>query len=68
MYVAGGAALHFYTGEHVSKDVDAVFSKRIALPSDLELAYEDADGASRLPYFDRQYNDTFALRANDPRV
>jgi hypothetical protein len=36
MYVAGGAAMHFYTGERVSNDVDAVFSKRIALPSDLK--------------------------------
>jgi hypothetical protein len=65
MYVAGGAALHFYTGERVSKDVDAVFSKRIALPSDLEVAYQDADGAPRLLYFDRQYNDTFALMHED---
>jgi hypothetical protein len=61
MYVAGGAAMHFYTGERMSNDVDAVFSKRIALPSDLEVTYRDPDGAARLLYFDRQYNDTFAL-------
>jgi hypothetical protein len=61
MYVAGGAALHFYTGERVSRDVDAVFSRRIALPDDLEIAYRDADGAARLLYFDRQYNDTLSL-------
>jgi Nucleotidyltransferase of unknown function (DUF6036) len=61
MYVAGGAAMHFYTGERISNDVDAMFSKRIALPSDLEVAYQDPDGAARLLYFDRQYNDTFAL-------
>jgi hypothetical protein len=61
MYVAGGAAMHFYTGERISNDVDAVFSKRIALPSDLEVTYQDPDGAARLLYFDRQYNDTFAL-------
>jgi hypothetical protein len=61
MYVAGGAAMHFYTGERMSNDVDAVFSKRIALPSDLEVTYQDSDGAARLLYFDRQYNDTFAL-------
>jgi Nucleotidyltransferase of unknown function (DUF6036) len=61
MYVAGGAAMHFYTGERISNDVDAMFSKRIALPSDLEVAYQDLDGAARLLYFDRQYNDTFAL-------
>lgn len=65
MYVAGGAAVHLYTGERISNDVDAVFSKRIALPSDLEVAYQDSDGAARLLYFDRQYNDTFALMHED---
>ena len=65
MYVAGGAAMHLYTGERISNDVDAVFSKRIVLPSDLEVAYRDPDGASRLLYFDRQYNDTLALMHED---
>src|SRR5882762_566520 len=35
MYVAGGAALHLYTGERVSRDIDATFSHRIALPENL---------------------------------
>lgn len=61
MYVAGGAAMHLYTGERVSEDIDAVFSRRIALPEDLDVAYRDADGAARLLYFDRQYNDTLGL-------
>lgn len=61
MYVAGGAALHFYTGERISHDVDAVFSRRVALPDDLDVAYRDADGRARVLYFDRQYNDTFGL-------
>jgi hypothetical protein len=61
MYVAGGAALHFHTGERVSVDVDAVFSRRIALPDRLDVAYRDQDGAARLLYFDRQYNDTLGL-------
>ena len=65
MYVAGGAAVYLYTGERVSNDIDAVFSKRIALPSDLEVTYQDPDGAPRLLYFDRQYNDTFALLHED---
>jgi len=65
MFVAGGAALHFFTGERVSRDIDAVFSHRIALPEDLEISYSDADGAARLLYFDRQYNDTFALMHED---
>jgi hypothetical protein len=61
MYVAGGAALHLYTGERVSEDIDAVFSRHIALPENLEVGYQDADGAARLLYFDRQYSDTLAL-------
>ena len=65
MYVAGGAAMHFYTGKRISNGVDAVFSRLIALPSDLEVAYQDPDGAPRLLYFDRQYNDTFALMHED---
>jgi hypothetical protein len=65
MYVAGGAALHFYTGERVSRDVDAAFSHRIALPENLEIAYRDADGAARLLYFDHQYNDSLSLMHED---
>lgn len=67
MYVAGGAAMHFYTGARTSKDIDAAFSHRIALPEDLEVTYRDADGSARLLYFDRQYNDTFALMHEDAR-
>jgi hypothetical protein len=65
MYVAGGAALHFYTGERVSQDIDAAFSHRVVLPENLEVSYNDADGAARLLYFDRQYSDTLALMHED---
>lgn len=65
MYVAGGAALHFYTGERVSRDIDASFSHRLALPENLETAFRDADGSARLLYFDRQDNDTLALMHED---
>ena len=61
MYVAGGAALHFYTGARISEDIDASFSKRLILPRDLEVAYRGEDGTPRLLYFDRQYNDTLGL-------
>jgi len=57
--------MHFYTGKRISNGVDAVFSRLIALPSDLEVAYQDPDGAPRLLYFDRQYNDAFALMHED---
>lgn len=65
MYIAGGTALHFYTGERVSRDVDAAFSRRIALPENLEVAYRAADGAAQLLYLDRNYNDTLALMHED---
>ncbi|MBL8225786.1 MAG: hypothetical protein JNM50_10675 [Chromatiales bacterium] len=65
MYVAGGAALHFYTGSRVSADIDAVFSRRVALPEGLETAWRDESGRARLLYFDTQYNDTFGLMHED---
>jgi hypothetical protein len=65
MYVAGGAAMHLYVGERVSRDIDASFSHRIVLPENLEVTYRDADGAARLIYFDRQYNDTLGLIHED---
>ena len=65
MVIAGGTALHWHTGDRISKDVDAAFSHRIALPDDLDIAYLDADGSSALLYLDRNYNDTFALLHED---
>ena len=65
MFVAGGAALHFYTGARISEDIDATFSKRVILPRDLEVAYRDGDGSPRLLYFDRQDNDTLGLLHED---
>ena len=65
MYVAGGAALHFHTGGRVSADVDATFSRLIALPDGLDMAWRDDDGSARLLYFDRQYNDTLGLMHED---
>ncbi len=64
--IAGGAALHLYTGARYSNDVDAKVFARIALPTDdLQLAYTDSKGLTRVLYFDTQYNDTFALMHAD---
>jgi len=63
--VAGGAALHLYTGSRVSKDVDAKVMARFLPPDDLEVSYRDADGHARLLYFDTQYNDTYGLLHED---
>ena len=65
MYVAGGAALHLYTGARVSEDVDAVFSKRVLLNDEIEVSYRDADGRARVLYLDRNYNDTLGLLHED---
>ena len=65
MYLAGGAAVHFYTGARTTGDVDAVFSKRLLLPDDLDVNYVDSKGQARLLYFDRQYNDTLGLMHED---
>lgn len=65
MFVAGGAAAHFYTAKRMTDDVDATFSHRMLLPDDLEISYRDPDGKARLLYFDRQYNDTFGLLHED---
>ncbi|MGA8054038.1 MAG: DUF6036 family nucleotidyltransferase [Burkholderiales bacterium] len=65
MYLAGGAAIHCYTGARTTEDIDAVFSTRVLLPDDLEVYYVNAQGEPRLLYFDRQYNDTLGLLHED---
>lgn len=65
MYVAGGAALHLLTGDRVTEDIDATFSKRILLSDDIEVSYRDADGRARLMYLDRNYNDALGLLHED---
>jgi hypothetical protein len=60
--VAGGAAMHFYTGGRFTNDIDARIMARVMLdPKDLQVAYGGKDGHARLLYFDTQYNDSFAL-------
>lgn len=61
MIIAGGAALHLHTGERVTEDVDATFSRRVLFGSDIEIAYRDPDGRAALLYLDRNYNDTLGL-------
>lgn len=65
MFIAGGTCLAFYVNRRVSDDIDATFSRRIALPEDLEVSYMGADGRARLLYFDYQYNDTLGLMHPD---
>ena len=59
--LAGGAAVHMYTGSRVSKDIDAKIMARLIPPEGLEVSYRDEKGHARLLYFDTQYNDSFGL-------
>jgi len=43
VYLAGGMAVHLYTANRVTTDVDAEFSGRVILPNDLMVS---ADGES----------------------
>ncbi len=65
MYVAGGAAMHFYTGARMTDDVDAVFDRKLLVPADLAVIYRDAEGKARSVYFDVNYNETYALLHED---
>lgn len=64
MVIAGGAALFLHTGERVTEDVDATFSRRVLL-GDIEVAYRDPDGRATVIYLDRNYNDTLGLLHED---
>lgn len=65
VYLAGGMAVHLYTAERVTTDVDAEFGGRIHLPNDLMLDVVLEDGSRQVIYFDTNYNSTFALMHED---
>lgn len=61
MFLAGGAAMHFYTGARMTDDIDAVFDRRILVPEDSTVIYRDTQGRARSVYFDMNYNESYAL-------
>jgi hypothetical protein len=65
VYLAGGMAVHLYTGARVTTDVDAEFGSRVLLPGDLAVEVEREDGRTQLLYLDTNYNSTFALMHED---
>jgi hypothetical protein len=66
VYVAGGAAVHLYTGARFSGDIDArIAAPRFLAPNNLEVTYQGPDGRPRLLYFDTAYNESFALLHDD---
>lgn len=65
VYLAGGMAVHLYAASRVTTDVDAEFSARVYLPSDLAVEITLEDGRPQLVYLDTNYNSTFALMHED---
>jgi hypothetical protein len=65
MYLAGGSAMHFYTGARMTDDVDAVFNRKLLVPADLAVIYRDAEGTARSVFFDTNYNESYALLHED---
>jgi hypothetical protein len=65
VYVAGGIAVHFYTAQRTSFDIDAEFSARIQIPNDLAVEIDMGDKSKQVLYFDTNYNSTFALMHED---
>jgi hypothetical protein len=61
MVMAGGAAVHLLTGERVTEDIDATFSRKVIFEDEISVAYRDPDGRARMIYLDRNYNDTLGL-------
>ena len=65
MIIAGGVAVNFYCGSRATIDVDASFSRRIALPEDLAVPYQTPDGRFLTVHLDTNYNTTFAVMHED---
>lgn len=65
VYLAGGMAVHLYTGDRATTDVDAEFSSRIRIPQDLAVSVELEDGTKETLFFDTNYNSSFALMHED---
>jgi len=65
VYLAGGMAVHLYTSERVTTDVNAEFSARLAIPSDLLIDVELEGGESVVLYFDTNFSPMFGLVHED---
>lgn len=52
VYLAGGMAVHLYTGQRVTGDVDAEFAGRVILPQDLAVVVTLEDGEEQVVYLD----------------
>ena len=69
MYLAGGLAVNYYCGSRVTGDVDASFSRRMALDyNDLIVDFADATGKPTQLYFDATYSPTLGPMHEDYEI
>lgn len=65
VYLAGGMAIHLYTSDRYTMDIDAEFGGRVFIPGDLTVDISLDNGEKGSLYFDTNYNSTFALMHED---
>jgi Nucleotidyltransferase of unknown function (DUF6036) len=58
-------AVHLYTANRVTTDVDAEFGAKVLLPNDLMVEITLEDGSPQVIYLDTNYNASFALMHED---
>jgi hypothetical protein len=63
VFIAGGAAVHWWTRERVTGDVDAEFGSRF-VPDETTVRYVD-NGIDRIVYLDRNFNPMMGLLHED---
>ena len=61
IYIAGGMAVHLHTGLRATSNVDAQFDKKIHVPNDLSVSYEDGVGRQSILRFNMGYNPNHSL-------
>lgn len=65
VFLAGGMGVHLYTGKRVTTDIDAEFSGRVVVPTDLFVQVELSDGSTEDIYFDSNFSTTLGLIHED---
>lgn len=65
VFLAGGMGVHLYIGKRVTTDIDAEFSARVAVPTDLFVPVELPDGSTEDIYFDSNFSTTLGLIHED---
>lgn len=61
LFIAGGIAVNYYTASRMSKDIDAIISRRVEIPANLSVIwFNDKGEISELKY-DHHYTPTLGI-------